>query len=322
MRAPLRLLVTAAAVCAPAALLGSGCFAIADLERFHAGADAGDDVAQDDPTLDWDMTLTMKGMGVHLNQLIEFRIIDSSNYVQTRGVIDPLNVPVNESISFTLPKAIPVDNRPYRLDFYADVNGSRDFDGLDTGIKHDHAWRIAPLADYPVGKFPHVSNLVQVVFTHNKYFTDIDDWPKGTNNPSKDTGLGVLVRFKAASMSKFVGKLVQVRVVETESGHVVGLYRNPRMPGTDFQGFIAGVVEAQVDYDVDVYVDANGNKAYDAPATGGSDVDLGWRLARTAHYPEDGGEGGADAGADAALVGISVDFDPEEKPGIDDVGQP
>ena len=73
---------------APFAATSSGCFAVADLGRFHG---ASDEQGVDDPNVAWDLKLTLNGMGVHLNQLIEFRVIDSENYIQARGVIDPVD---------------------------------------------------------------------------------------------------------------------------------------------------------------------------------------------------------------------------------------
>lgn len=311
------------------ALSAPGCFAVANLDRFH-GSEAGVEAATDDPALALDLKLTMTGMGVHLNQLIEFRIIDSQNYVQSRGVIEPVNDVASENVTFTVPKAIPTGNRPYRLDFYADVNDTRSFDGLDTGIYHDHAWRIEPLADYPEGKFPHVANQIQVIFSHNRVFTDINEWPSGSNNPPQDTGLGVLVEFPAANLVEFVGKLCQVRIVEARSGHVVGLYRNPEIPAADFDGFIPGVVEAGEDYDIDVYIDANGNGSYDNPKSVGG-LDLGWRFTQAAAFPDSDASSDADGDSDAAgnpsgvdpsLVGLHLTFDPKEKPGVEDIGEP
>jgi hypothetical protein len=310
-------------------LVVPNCFWISDLDRFH-GASAGGTPATDDDSVAWDLSLTMKGLGVHLHQRVEFRVIDSENYVQARGVIEPMNKVATESVTFTLPKAIPAGNRPYRLDFYADVNGSGDFDGLDTGITHDHAWRIEPLADFPAGKLTHVPNSVAVVFTHNTVFTNIDEWPSGTVALPQDSGLGVSVNFSGQSMAAFVGKLCQVRVVEARSGHVTGLYRNPEIPAGDFVGLIPGIVEAGEDYEIFVYVDANDNGVYDNPKGEAANQDLGWRYSETARLPSpasgaggaDGSSGGAPADTTSPLVGISVDFDPTERPGVEDVGPP
>jgi hypothetical protein len=299
-----------------------GCFLVTNLDRFREGkaSDAGGSTSEkDDPTLASTLELTLKGMGVHLNQTIEFRIVDSNNFVQSRGVVEPLDAPATETVTFTVPKGIPAENGPYRLDFYADVNGSHSFDGLKTGLTHDHAWRIEPLVDTPAGKFPHESNLTQIIFNHNTLFVDIREWPKGTIAPPQDTGVDVEVHFPAAKMSEFVGKLCQVRVSEARTAHTVGLYRIPEIPAADFVARIPGIVESGAAYNVDVYVDSNGNGVYDDPSSTGATVDLGWRFPVTASTPAVS----ADAGAATEFVGIHLEFDPHgPPPGVTDVGAP
>ena len=331
--------VTAVAACA--ALSASGCFAVADLDRFTP-TDAG--VSQeDDKTKPSDLLLTMRGMKPHLDQLIEFRVIDTSNFIQSRGVIEPVDEPSTFEVTFHVPKAIPAENGPYRFDFYADVSGSRSFEGLaPEGLDplfRDHAWRIDPLADYPEGAFPHVANSVQVIFTHNKLFTDINEW-EGKPNPPKDTGADVRVRFSASKMAEFTGKLLQVRVSEVNSGHVVALYRNPEIPSTDFEGRIPGAVELGDAYLVDVYIDANGNGTYESPTSVQAGVDRVWRFPMNAATVGSGGAGGSEGaggaggaggsgggeggagGATESVLGIDLDFDPSVPSVPVDIGPP
>ena len=329
VRATRALGFAASVVCAFGA---SGCFLVTELDRFHATKEANDAAVgeKDDPTQASSLRLTLKGMGVHLNQMIEFRIVDSNNFVQSRGVVEPLDAPATESVTFNVPEGIPAENGPYRLDFYADVNGTRTFDGLKTGLTHDHAWRFEPLVDAPAGKFPHVANVVQVVFNHNTSFVDINEWPKGTIAPPEDTGLDANVHFSASKMSEFVGKLCEVRIAEARTGHTVGLYRIPELPSEDFVAHVAGVVEAGAAYDVDVYVDANGNGDYDDPSSTAASVDLGWRYTVTAATLSDVQDGGAGEAMDAGAmhghttpVGIDLSFDPKgPSPGVTDVGPP
>jgi hypothetical protein len=319
-----------------------GCFAVANLDRFRPGVDdagsiddggvtdapateaeaAGGDAA-DDPSLPSSLELTLRGMGVHLNQLIEFWIIDNANQIQMHGVVQPLDQPSSQSLTINVPGGIPLGNAPYRFDWFADNNNSGGYDGLNTGLTHDHAWRMAPLVDFPAGKFPHVPNLVQIVWDHNRVFTEINEWPQGTVNPPKGTGIDALVNFSGAKMSPWTGRLVQVRVVQARTHQTVGLFRRPGMPATDFSGLVTGILEAGEQYNVDVYVDANGNGTYENPSGVGSSLDLGWRFPVTASSIPDGGAGDA-AAADAGggLVGIRLDFDPQSAPGIIDVGEP
>ncbi|MEO6418935.1 MAG: hypothetical protein ABIP39_05985, partial [Polyangiaceae bacterium] len=81
------------------------------------------------------------------------------------------------------------------------------------------------------------------------------------------------------------------------TGHTAGLYRFTTLTlpaaGTTLDAKIPGVIDDGVAYNVEVYVDANGNGAYDTPPAG----DIGWRIPK---------------GSDA--TGLSLDFDPHMFP--------
>ena len=72
--------------------------------------------------------------------------------MQCRISIKPLDRAGVESITLNVPGAIPAANKPYRLDFFADVNRSGGFDGAGNVRLQDHAWRIFPLEDFPAGR--------------------------------------------------------------------------------------------------------------------------------------------------------------------------
>ncbi len=307
-----------------------GCLAITRLDRFSevdpSGATDATDASSegggvDDPTRPSSLRLTLRDMGFHLNKLIEFRVIDNQNTIQTRGFIFPLDRVGSQSVTVNLPNALPLDNRPYRLDLYGDVNNSGDYDGIGDVLRQDHAWRISPLVDTPAGAFPHEANVVQVVFEHNKILTDIDEWPLGTKAPARATGLGAIVRFSGAQMAPYQGKLIQVRIAEGRVSRTVGVYRNPQIPSGDFSAFVGGVLDPEVAYNVDVYVDANGNGEYEDPSGQAQSVDLGWRIPVKATLPDM--DAGVDGGAPDAPIGISIDFNPTGSyPSNVDVGPP
>jgi hypothetical protein len=213
-----------------------------------------------------DLELTLVGMKPHLAHTYEYRVIDANNLVQSRGVIAPLG---DADLTIVVPRAIPRSNGPYRLDFFADVNGSGGFDGIGSVISNDHAWRIDPLVDYPAGAVTHEDGKVKVTFTHSTSFTNIDDYPSGKPNKAKDTGLGALVRL--ASLQPAKGKLLEVRVAEKETKHIVGLFRVPTVTVPILDLKLPGVVDVGVDYQVDVFIDDNGNGTYDDPTKAGGD---------------------------------------------------
>src|SRR5690242_979923 len=108
-----------------------GCFAIANLGKYDLGeeplaGEGGTDGGGEsdappaggvvDPTRGASVGFTMRDMGVHLNQLIEFRLIDNQNTIQMRGVVLPLDKLGTQSITLNVPNSVPLENRPYRLD--------------------------------------------------------------------------------------------------------------------------------------------------------------------------------------------------------------
>lgn len=269
----------------------AGCSQIVDVDRFHekAATSSGSITAQF-----LDLQLSFIGMKPHLAHTFEYRVIDANNLVQSRGIVQPLGA---LDVSIFVPRAIPRSNGPYRLDFYADVNGSGGYDGIGSVISNDHAWRIEPLEDYPKGEQQPVDGLVQVTFTHSTSFTDIDQYPSGTPNKSKDTGLGAKIHL--ASLGSFGGKELQVRIAEHETQHVVGLYRVPQITGAAMDAVVPGVVDVGVDYDVEVWIDANGNGTYDDPSKEGGD----WGL----RVPGSSTDAGLVMTIDAATTGHGVD---------------
>jgi hypothetical protein len=268
-----------------------GCFSLVDVDHFHTSSasaqtsdsgltpDSGratDSSTQTGGTAQYlNFKFTLVGMTPHITQLFEYRIIDANNFVQSRGVVNPLGGP---NLVINMPKAIPMVNGPFHLDFYADVNNSGGYDGIGSVVSQDHAWRIDPLEDYPAGAVTPVDGLVQVTFTHNTSFTDIDTYPSGVHNPSKDTGLGATIHVMNAQGLQ--GVLMQVRLVDSGANRTVGLFRLPKISLPAFDMKIPGVVEEGVPYNALVYADANANGNYDNPATGAGD--LGWSVSGTA----------------------------------------
>jgi hypothetical protein len=278
-----------------ASALGA-CADVAGLDRFQKRS-----VAESASTGAEFLTLKLSliGMRPHLDQLVEYRVIDANNYVQSRGVIR--GFPQSGDATVIAKRAIPRINGPYRLDFYADVNNSGGFDGLGSVITNDHAWRIEPLA--PNMEKLQADDVVEVKFQHSTSFTNIDQYPSGTKNPSADTGLGAKIHL--TGLDEAVGHVVEVRVADHLSHHVVGLHRTTSASSATIDAVIPGCVDLDTEYDVDIYVDANGDGKYDDPRNGG---DRGWRLSAT-----------------SAVKGLELNLDlksPELGDGKFDVGEP
>jgi hypothetical protein len=268
----------------------SGCFAVVDVDHFHTAAAGSPDSSAPDalapapdtsgaPSMSGEylnLKLSLIGMTPHLRQLFEYRIIDGNNFIQSRGVVNPLGAP---DVIINAPLAIPKVNGPFRLDFWADVESLGTYDKIGSVISNDHAWRIDPLRDYPDGTVTAVDGLVQVTFTHNTSFTEINQYPSGTPNPPRDTTLGATVQVRGADALQ--GRLIQVRIIDAGgTNHTVGLFRVPQIGAAAFDMSIPGVVEMGGVYNALVYVDANNNGIYDNPALGLGD--LGWSKVGTA----------------------------------------
>ena len=206
------------------------------------------------------LKLQLVGMKPHLGHMIEYRVIDANNYVQSRGVIGPMT---SEDVEVLAQRAIPRTNGPYRLDFFADVNKSGGFDGLGSVISNDHAWRIEPLVSEP--EKLRADDVVTVTFVHSTTFTNVDQYPSGTPNKPQDTGLGA--RVHVTGLDALLGRAVEVRVKEKRTRHTVALYRSMRIDAPVLDAVVSGCVDISTEYDVDLWVDANEDRGWRVSAT-------------------------------------------------------
>jgi hypothetical protein len=252
-----------------------GCFAVVDVDHFHSGAAPGSSTQLSHAGAYLDLKFSVVGMKPHVAQLFEYRVIDSNNYIQSRGDANPLGL---TDATFNMPLSIPKVNGPFHLDFWADVESLGSYDKIGSVISNDHAWRIDPLQDFPPASVTPIDGVVQVTFTHNTSFTEISQYPSGTPNAPHDTGLAATLH--VINAMDLEGDLIQVRFLDTGGNHTVGLYRVPQITGNTFDMSVPGVVESGVDYQAFVYVDANANGTYDNPAT--KSGDLGWTVEGTA----------------------------------------
>lgn len=274
----------------------SSCADLAGVDKFHKRAAAAESAQTGSEFLG--LKLALVGMRPHVGQMVEYRVIDANNYVQSRGVIRAMPGP---DLTIETPRVIPKVNAPYRIDMFADVNGSGGYDGIGSVISNDHAWRIDPLIDKDGMNALKPDDVVAVTFQHSTSFTNIDQYPSGTKNPAADTGLGALVHLQG--LSGFQGKMLEARVADDLTHHVVAVYRAPVIDGATLDATVPGCVDLDTEYDIDVWVDANGNGAYDSPADPGGD--RGWRVPTT-----------------SALKGVEMTLDLGSVAGNIDVGAP
>ncbi len=230
----------------------------------------------------FDVKFTAKSMLPHFNEYLEVRIVDRLNHVQAKAIYDEI---VYADFTIHLARVIPKANAPYRLDFWADHNLSGRYDGIVGGVNDkDHAWRRV-LAEPLPEDMRLVGSRYELEFLHDTSFVDIFTDLDGNPISGEDTLLPCDVGVTAKA---YVGKMVELRVVEKASGRLVGLYRQGRARET-FHALIPGILDEQTQYDVSVYVDANDSGSYD-------EGDPSWKLEFTSK------ETGAAIDADLAVL--------------------
>jgi hypothetical protein len=212
------------------ALSATSCFAVTDLDRFQTSNGPQSNFS--------DLRLTVRGMVSHVNELFEYRVVDSTNTIQSRGLAIPLGGP---DATFFIPGAIPRQNGPFHLDFYGDHDRSGRYTPPSAGAFLDHSWRI----ELPQ---PNDQNLVELVFDHNTSFTNLED-------PAPPKEYGKLAKIHLVNLGPFQGKRIEIRISDASSKRVVALFRNPALARPDFDATVPGMIEEGVTYDVEVYTD-------------------------------------------------------------------
>jgi len=266
-----RVLFTAATMALAAST--SSCFAVTDLDRFGSNAGANGNFN--------DLKLTVRGFTSHVNEMFEYRIVDKDNTLQSRGIIVPLG---DTKATLFAPGAVPKQNGPFNLDFYADhdLNGVYGRDDLQqTG---DHSWRIPLTADLLDD-----SGAFSVVFDHNTSFSVL-------TNPAPPREIGKPATVRLGNMGGFIGKRIEIRIADASSKRVVAFYRIPSLGGAAATVVVPGMIEGGVTYTVEVYTDDN------QPTPGAVRA---FRMERQ-----------------SVAAGLDVDFDPATAPQVSDAAPP
>jgi hypothetical protein len=213
-------------------LFTSSCFAVADLDRFEKAAPVA-------PSNFSNLRVTVRGMTSHVAERFEYRVIDASNILQSRGIITPLGGP---AAIFQVHGAVPKQNGPFRFDFFADHDLSGAYDTRpDTTL--DHAWRL-PLTDNLLDE----EGTFNVVFDHNTSFTNL-------NTPTPPTEVGKPVTVHMKGLGGLQGRRIEVRIADASNKRVVAMHRVPVLDKPEYDVLVAGMMETGVTYTVEVYTD-------------------------------------------------------------------
>ncbi|RYE94270.1 MAG: hypothetical protein EOO75_02400 [Myxococcales bacterium] len=275
MRTAITLLGAALALATP------GCFAVTDLDRFEpdpagAGGTGGSDSAGTIPYRD--LRFTVRGMKPHTKHMFQYRVVTDQNIVVSTGRLVPFGPatkgPMNDPIDTLIEVPGGVPRGAVRLDFYADLDGTGAYEGVGLlADKKDHAWIIDDLNEPPPSVGIASPTSIDVTFSHNTEFIDI-------NRDGVAQYIGLDTRIELTGTSALFGRLVEVRLINPLNKHTVGLHRFPQLDASNTSLVIEGMVEPEVDYDLEVYADLNGDGIYQDPT--GPDGDGGWRTTVTA----------------------------------------
>ena len=216
-----------------AGMLSSSCFVVTDLGRFEKAEAIA-------PSNFSDLRVTVRGMTSHVNEMFEYRVVDNSNVIQSRGFIIPLGGP---GATFYVQGAVPKQNGPFRLDFYADHDNSGGYYEPRPDQTVDHSWRLA-LDDRILDD----KGVYVVAFDHNTSFVNLE-------SPSRSTEFGKPLTVHLSGMERFQNKRVEVRVGDASTTRVVAMYRVPRLTRVEFDAVVPGMIETGVSYAVEVYTD-------------------------------------------------------------------
>lgn len=235
-----------------------------DAGALDAGADAASDAASDAPSDAPDdagpwrpggrlfnFRVDLHDFDDHVGELFVLRVVEvTSSVAHAVAILDGVR---GADEAFAMPLAIPFGH--HNAELYADHDGDRTYDPPPV----DHVWRLhvhAQGADGPD---------VPLDFPHDTLFSDIETLPVAP--------LGGDLRVDFSGFGPEVGRMLELRLIETDTGRTSALYRLAAIEGDDFAIIVPGIVRDAIPYDIDFFVDVDGNGVYDAPP-----VDHAWRI--------------------------------------------
>jgi len=249
------------------AALQPACFAITDLDRFKEKTEVVS------ATGNRHLKLHLRGFSSHVTGFFEFQVVDANNFLSLRGVADPMGS-ANGDTTFVVPNGFPPPSKgPFRITILGDKNANRKFDGPGNP---DHSWQITNITgDNLAGANPDDATW-EIEQIHDQRWQDFEPTIRDTGIPGKVklTGLEDYL-----GENNGPGRTIEVRIADAASDNSVGFWRVEHIVQPAFDIELPGIADDKVNYNVYVWIDANGNGVYDNPARGG---DHGWKLPVTA----------------------------------------
>lgn len=243
-----------------------GCSATLDLDRFHKAAVESKETVVDTTNITYfDFRFSGRSMQSHLGETMEWRLVDKSNVVQGKGVFANVKRP---DFKIEFPKFIPKTNGPYRIDWWADHNNSKKYDGIVGGINDkDHAWR--RVLEDPLPEDVKLADGVYVLdFLHDTNFVDIFTDLEG--NPISGDDVLLPFQISVKNTEPYEGKMLEIRVADKGSGRLVATHRMGWIR-QDYVATVTGVLDEETPYEISAYVDLSDADEYRAE-------DPSWKL--------------------------------------------
>ena len=231
----------------------SGCFAVADLDRFQNPCDGGD------VTQVRDLEIQLSGFEDVARFRLGLRLVDvldpSEPRIVAAAVLENFGEESGGAHSFRMPRALPPGDN-FEVQIYVDLNDDRMF----SGVTVDNSWR-RPLV-CPSGLFE---------FTRDESFSDIED------PPIVDRGLPFAVDMVDMSAHSAGMQALEMMVLDVASDQVVGYYRLPDLNDDRFLVQIPDILEEGREYTYEFFADLEQDGVFN-----GAGPDHSWVRSATA----------------------------------------
>jgi hypothetical protein len=203
------------------------------------------------------LCLRLDNFTPHIDELVVADLVNADHILRARAMLDPL-ANGGATADIVLPLAIDAtevpakgEDSPLHLEIFGDKTGNRMYDSAGG----DHDWKV------PLPPSAHL------VFEHNSDFVRLLPRPQS---------IGGDFHMHLTGMSVHMGKMLEVMVIEYETGRSVGLYRLQSIAGDTIDITIPDIIDVGgVMYRIEFYADLNDNRKYDGIPTDHAWVLLG-----------------------------------------------
>lgn len=196
-----------------------------------------------------DFTLLARGLSGYQGRALDAWVVDSTGYA-VMGFASLASL-ASPDVEVRMPDLLPEGD--YHADVFIDANGNGRFD------PGEPSWRLS------VPTFGSATVTLDAT-------TATSDITTPARVPRSD-----LVMDLSGFGADEVGQFFALRVIDQSTRATVGAYEQPSLPGPSLTVHLPDIVEEGSNYDLDFWVDADGNGRYEGPPN-----DHAWRQPVTA----------------------------------------